>query len=157
LFFILTVAAAAGVGRPGPGRRFQAAAAALVVAWSALAATRDARVIGSARRWGLSYETAEWQGSPVADWLRGPGRERALYTTDPAGIWYLTGRPSRLLPDTLDADSRRAFRARFESRPSALVAFDLPFDVMAPADSVVQALALVPVARFAHGLVWITP
>jgi hypothetical protein len=157
LFFILSVAAAVGVGLPGASRPFQVGAVGLVIGWCALAGRRDARVVGTAQRWGLSYETAEWQASPVADWLRGPGRPRTLYTTDPAGIWYLTGRPSRLLPDTLDPDSVRAFRARFESRPSALVAFDVPFDVMAPADSVVHALSLVPVARFSHGVVWVKP
>ena len=159
LFFTLSVVAAAGVGvgMPAWGRRFQAVAVAATLGWCGLAVARDARVIGNARRWGLDYETTEWQASPLAEWLRGPGRGRALYTTDPAGIWYLTGRPSRLLPDTLDPDSVHAFRLRFESRPSALVAFDVPFDVMAPADSVVRALALTPVARFAHGVVWVKP
>jgi hypothetical protein len=155
LFFILSVAAAVALG--GVSRRVQVVAITVVAGWCALAATRDVRVAANAQRWGLGYETAEWQESPLADWLRGPGQTRALYTTDPAGVWYLTGRPSRLLPDTLDPDSVRAFRARFESRPSALVAFDTPFDVMAPADSVVQALSLTPVARFAHGVVWAKP
>jgi hypothetical protein len=157
LFFILSLATAAALGIHWRERRRRAVPLALVIGWCALAVVRDARVVGNARRWGLNYETAEWQTSPVADWLRGPGRGRALYSTDPAGIWYLTGRPSRLLPDTLDPDSVRAFRAKFESRPSALVAFDVPFDVMAPADSVVQALSLTPVARFAHGVVWVEP
>ncbi|HEX4632589.1 MAG TPA: hypothetical protein VH163_02075, partial [Gemmatimonadales bacterium] len=76
------------------------------------------------------------------------------YTNDPAGIWFVNGRPSRLLPDTLDADSVRAFQRQFQSRPSALVAFDVPFSEMAPADSIVAGLHLTPVARFAHGTVW---
>ena len=157
LFFILTVSTTAALGFRWRERRPHVVPLAVALAWGALATVRDARVVGDARRWGVGYETVEWQASPVADWLRGPGRQRVLYSTDPAGIWYVTGRPSRLLPDTLDPDSLRAFRARFESRPSALVAFDVPFDVMAPADSVVQALSLTPVARFTHGVVWVKP
>jgi len=157
LFFILSMAAAAAAGLGGRSRPVQVITTTVVIGWCALAVTRDVRVVVNAQRWGLAYETAEWQASPLAEWLRGPGRERALYTNDPAGIWYLTGRPSRLLADTLDSDSVRVFRTRFESRPSALVAFDAPFDVMAPADSVVLARSLTPVARFAHGVVWVKP
>lgn len=132
-------------------------AGAVVAGWCALAAIRDVQVVRHARAAGLDYETAEWQESPVADWMRGPGRRVTLYTNDPAGIWFINGRPSRLLPDTLDPDSVKAFRAQFEARPSALVAFDAPFAEMAPADSIVVALGLKPVARFPHGTVWMRP
>jgi len=160
-FLTASLAAATAVGAVGAvaqGARARAAVTALAVtAWCVLAGVRDVQVVRRARAMGLDYETAEWQESPVADWLRGPGRALTLYTTDPAGIWFINGRPSRLLPDTLDADSVSAFRRQFESRPSALVAFDVPFSEMAPADSIVAALKLRAVARFGHGVVWETP
>lgn len=158
-FFIVSVAvgAGAGAGAYGAGRWSRLVTAAAVTTWGVLAAARDVRVVESARTTGLDYERAEWQESAVADWLRGPGMSRTLYTTDPAGIWFVNGRPSRLLPDTLDPDSIALFRTRFEAEPSALVAFDAPFDVMAPADSIVAALSLTPVARFPHGVVWERP
>lgn len=153
-FVIASLAAAAAVGaKSRPGLVTTLA----VTAWCVLAGIRDVQVVRRARATGLDYETAEWQASPVADWLRGPGRSLTLYTTDPAAIWFINGRPSRLLPDTLDADSVKAFRAHFESRPSALLAFDVPFSDMAPADSIVAALRLRPVSRFAHGVVWVAP
>ncbi|HKV71888.1 MAG TPA: hypothetical protein VJN62_11605 [Gemmatimonadales bacterium] len=154
-FLTVSLAAAQAVVVVGAAARTRVVTALAVSAWCALAGVRDAQVVRQARASGLDYETAEWQESPVADWLRGPGRALTLYTTDPAGIWFINGRPSRLLPDTLDADSVSAFRRQFESRPSALVAFDVPFSEMAPADSIVAALRLTPAAQFAHGVVWV--
>ncbi|HEX4560581.1 MAG TPA: hypothetical protein VH113_02005, partial [Gemmatimonadales bacterium] len=127
VFLVASLATAAAVAAVGARAR-PAVVAALVLTgwgWSALAGVRDVQVVGRARALGLDYETAEWQESPVADWLRGPGRVLTLYTNDPAGIWFVNGRPSRLLPDTLDADSVQAFQRQFQSRPSALVAFDV--------------------------------
>lgn len=150
LFLLLTLGGAAALRSQPP--KFALVA---VAGWCILALIRNGSVIRDARAHGLDYETEAWQQSPVAAWLRGPGMARTLYTTDPAAIWFITGRPSRLLPDTLDADSVRAFQARFAATPSALLDFDVPFSVMAPADSVVAALALTPVARFDHGTVWV--
>ena len=155
-FLTASLAAATALGQRGRGRS-GVPAFAVLAAWGVLAGVRDIRTVGSARAKGLDYETAEWQESPVADWLRGPGRTVTLYTNDPAGIWFVNGRPARLLPDTLDTDSVMAFRRQLESRPSALVAFDVPFSEMAPADSIVAMLKLTPVVRFAHGVVWESP
>jgi len=160
-FFLAVSLAAATAVAAVAGRRANARPAVVamlvVTGWAVLAGVRDVQVVRGARATGLDYETADWQRSPVADWLRGPGRVQTLYTNDPAGIWYINSRPSRLLPDSLDADSVRAFRELFQSHPSALVAFDVPFSEMAPADSIVAALGLRAVARFAHGTVWMTP
>ena len=158
LFFILTVPAAIAVTwmwKSGPKRR--PAIAALGVVWCALAARRDAGAVRLAWVGGLSYESKDWQGSAVASWLRQAGRGRELYTTDPAGVWYLTGRPSRLLPATLAPDSVARFRSRFSSSPSALVALDANFAGLASGDSLAAALGLVPAARFEHGAVWVAP
>lgn len=156
-FLIASLAIALAVPAVARSVRLRVLTTVAVTGWCVLAAVRDVQVVRHARVSGLDYETAEWQESPVADWLRGPGRALTLYTTDPAGIWFINGRPSRLLPDTLDADSVQAFRTQFESRPSALVAFDAPFSEMAPADSIVAALRLSSVVRFAHGVVWESP
>jgi len=158
LFFILTVPAAAGAGIVWKSRRaLRPAVVATGLVWCALAARRDIGTVGQAWAGGLSYEGDDWQRSPVADWLRQAGRGRALYTTDPAGVWYLTGRASRLLPATLAPDSVALFRARFASSPSALVALDANFAGLASGDSLAAALGLVPAARFDHGTVWVTP
>ena len=150
LFFLLVVClAAVAPRRPG--------AVVILVVWCVMAARRDVGTVRNAWAGGLGYEAAEWQESPVAGWLRGAGRSRSLYTTDPAGVWYLVGRPSRLLPATLDPDSVRAFGSRFAATPSALVAFDENFAGSVSGDSLALDLHLVPVARFAHGTVWVAP
>jgi len=150
LFFLLALCVAAVVPR-------RLGAVVALVVWCVMAARRDLGTVRSAWAGGLGYEAAEWQESPVAGWLRGAGRSRALYTSDPAGVWYLAGRPSRLLPATLEPDSVRAFGSRFAAAPSALIAFDENFAGSVSGDSLALALHLVPVARFAHGTVWVAP
>jgi len=155
LCFLLTLGTACSLGvQTGRGR----VVAGLVVAmWGVMALTRDIREIHRTRIGGVDYETAEWQESGVAAWLRGPGQGMALYSNDPAGIWFTAGRPSRLLPRSGAPDSISAFRARFSAQPSALVAFEETFALESvEADSLAADLHLIPVATFKHGVVWMT-
>ena len=153
LCFLLSLGAAPNlVPKSGRGR---AAVALVVTVWGVMALTRDIREIHRTRIGGVDYETAEWQESGVAAWLRGPGQGMALYTNDPAGIWFTAGRPSRLLPHSGAPDSVRAFQARFSAQPSALVAFEETFVLESvSADSLAAALHLKPVATFSRGVVW---
>ncbi len=155
LCFLLTLGTASLLGvQAGRGR----VAAGLVVSmWGVMAVTRDLREIHRTRIGGVDYETAEWQESTVAAWLRGPGQGMALFTNDPAGIWFTAGRPSRLLPQSGAPDSVRAFHARFSAQPSALVVFEKTFALESvEADSLAADLHLIPVATFKHGVVWMT-
>src|SRR5690242_17295174 len=155
LCFLLTLGTAPTlVAKSGRGR----AAAGLVVSmWGVMAVTRDVREIHRTRIGGVDYETAEWQEAAVATWLRGPGQGMALFTNDPAGIWFTAGRPSRLLPRSGAPDSVRAFQARFSAQPSALVAFEETFALESvEPDSLATALHLVPIATFRHGVVWVS-
>jgi hypothetical protein len=154
LCFLLALGTASSLGATsGRGR---AAAVLVVLIWGVMAAIRDVREIRHTRIGGVEYETAEWQESAVASWLRGPGRDMTLFTNDPAGIWFTAGRPSRLLPRSGAPDSVRAFQGRFSAQPSALVAFQETFvlESVSP-DSLAAALHLKPVATFSHGVVWV--
>jgi hypothetical protein len=153
LFFLFAFGTAATLG--AESRRVRVAAVGVVAIWGVMAAIRDVGEIRRTRIGGVDYETAEWQESAVAAWLRGPGQGVALFTNDPAGIWFAAGRPSRLLPRNGAPDSVRAFQARFSAQPSALVAFDETFVLESVgADSLAAAMHLIPVATFKHGVVW---
>lgn len=130
---------------------------AIVVLWSTAAAARDAGTVRMARQFGLGYESTEWQGSPLAIWLRTRGADRTIYTSDPAGTWTLIHRPSRFLPSTLAPDTVAAFGRLFQARPSALVSFPPELAPQAPGDLLATRLGLTAVARTPFGTVWIRP
>jgi hypothetical protein len=157
LLFVLALGAAVSLTSL-ESRVAKWAVALSVASWGVLAAVRDVGEIRRTRTGGVGYETVVWQESAVATWMRGAGQGRTLFTNDPAGIWFTTGRPSRLLPGSASPDSIRAFQARFEAQPAALVAFDVSFVLEPPSpDSLALALHLAPVARFSHGVVWAHP
>lgn len=154
LCFLLALGTAAVLGEWSG--RVRVVATLVVVVWGILAAARDIGEIQHTHAVGVEYETAEWQASAVAAWLRGPGQGMALFTNDPAGVWFTAGRPSRLLPHSGAPDSVRAFGTRFLAQPSALVAFEETFVLeSASPDSLAAALHLKPVATFPHGVVWV--
>ncbi|MFI5236015.1 MAG: hypothetical protein ACHQXA_09910, partial [Gemmatimonadales bacterium] len=157
LFVVLTIGVAAIIGFRWPRwpRWLQAGTGVAIALWAAAALTVDVGQARIARAYGLGYESAEWQRSPVAQWLRTDGAARTIYSTDPAGIWFVVHRPSRLLPSTLDADTLRVFAARFAAHPSALIGFDSPFVTQVPPDSLAARLGFREAARFEHGAVWI--
>ena len=157
IFAVLTLAIAAPIALRWPhwSRVTRAAAVLVILAWAAAATWRNAGSIAIARAYGLGYESPDWQQSAVAEWLRGPGRNYTIYTTDPAGVWTVTGRDTRILPSSLAADTVKAFAARFRSRPSALIEYDEEFDAVAPPSDFVTTLGLRSAAHFEHGTVWI--
>lgn len=155
LCFLLALGTASNLEAKSGRGRGRVAAALVVTVWGVMAVARDIGEIHRTRVGGVEYETAEWQESSLAAWLRGPGQGMALFTNDPAGIWFTAGRPSRLLPHRGAPDSVSAFQARFAAQPSALVAFEETFSLESvPADSLAAALHLKPVATFSRGVVW---
>ena len=157
IFATLTLAIAAPIALRWPhwSRLTRSISVLVILAWAGMAIWRNAGSIAIARAYGLGYESPDWRQSDVANWLRGPGRAYTIYTTDPAGVWTVTGRNTRILPSSLAADTVKAFGARFQSRPSALVEYDEEFDAVAPPSDFVTSLHLRSAAHFEHGTVWI--
>lgn len=156
LLVILTLGLGAVVGWRwrtwGPAAR--GIAITVTLAWVAGALRHDVAAVSSARAWGLGYESAEWTGSPVSRWLADSAGGRTIYTNDPPGVWGATGRETRLLPSSLDADTVRAFATRFNAAPSLIAGYDETFVPTAPPDSLAHLLGLVPVSHDGHGTVW---
>ena len=99
------------------------AAGGILAAWMAAAVVVDIGQVRSLRTDGYGYEGADWQKTDFAQWLRTVGSKYDIYSNDPAAIYFLTGRPSRMLPETLAPDSVARFRAVFDKHPSLLVGF----------------------------------
>ncbi len=120
-----------------------------------LQSLRAAAIAPATRR---DYLSAYWQETPTAAWVRTTGRHYALFSNDPSAIFFTAGRPSRLLPKTLDPDSVRAFGERLRQTGGAVVEYATPYDEMADAGRLARILSLCPaVSSSDGGTVWVRP
>ena len=103
---------------------------------------------------GWGYASDEWRTSGLGDWLRSEGRGAAIFSNNSANAYFLTHRPSRGLPETLDADSVSAFGRAMRERRGVLVRFPSDLEAGAPPDSLANRLGLIEMARFPEGVVW---
>ena len=151
------VAAAVGVSWRSWTRVGRLVAAVLAAGWLALALRADAVAVGALREGGYGYESPDWQASDFAHWLRSDagGKRYPLFTNDPAAAYFLTGRPTRLLPEGLDAQTVRAFTDVIRARHGAVLGFESYFDPVAPPESLAARLGLREAIRFDYGVAWI--
>lgn len=103
------------------------------------------------------YRSARSQRTPAAVWLRGEGRHYPLFSNNPPVIYFVTGRPSRTLPETSDPDSIRAFGETLRRSGGVLVEYPAPFFPMAHPGRLAAALGLCAVVRASSGTVWMVP
>jgi hypothetical protein len=151
-----TVAAFAG-GWSGWNGRWRVAAVAAWALWLAGSACATVQAVKDALDGGWGYASDEWRTSGLGDWLRWEGRGAAIFSNNSANAYFLTHRPSRGLPETLDADSVSAFGRVLRERRGVLVRFPSDLEAGAPADSLANRLGLIEMARFPEGVVWRFP
>lgn len=148
-------AAVALVAAARPWRRPARAAVALAaLAWLGGSAAATVGAVRDALDGGWGYAGDEWRTSALAEWLRTEGRSRAIFSNNTATAWFLTGRPSRDVPQTLDADSVARFGRALRERDGVLVRFPFDLEEGAAPDSLARRLRLVEVAVFPDGVVW---
>jgi hypothetical protein len=148
-------------GATGTARR---AAGALVGAWLLVSAGTSVRLIREARTQGLDHTRFDGSISPVWRWVRDSAAGRALYTNDPAEVYFQTGRPSRSLPWVMTADSVRAVCGALAQRPGVIVwmvgytaeglVYPELVDVAVTPQRLERAVPLHAVARFPDAVVW---
>jgi len=136
-------------------RRGERLAVALVWAlWLAGSARATVAAVRDALDGGWGYASDEWRSSRLGEWLRTEARGSAIFSNNTATGYFVTGRPTRDVPETLDEDSVAAFGRVLRERRGVLVRF--PFDLRegASPDSLANRLGLIEMARFADGVVW---
>jgi hypothetical protein len=156
LFLLATVAAAACLrirwsAWSGPMR---ALVATICVAWAAGGMMLNLDQLAGLQEDGWGYSGRKWQPSAEQQWLQTEGRHYQLFSNNPMLVYFLTGRPSRELPDTADAGSLRDFRGTLEEENGAMIGFDEDYRRMDPAAFLAAVLPLHPLARFDHMTVW---
>jgi len=100
------------------------------------------------------YGSEYWTDTPVADWLRGPGRAYTLFSDDPVGTYFVTGRPSRTVPPMLVADTTVIFGALLQNTHGAIIDYPQSFDNEADAGLIARALGMCLVVASEEGNVW---
>lgn len=159
LMVVMDIAAAAALAaawRSWSVRARRVAAAAGVL-WLAASGWATVRAIEEGLGGGWGYGSDAWRGSQLGAWLRTEGRHAAIFTNDPVATFFMTDRPSRDVPATLDDDSVRAFGRTFAARHAVLVGFPRDLEPMASPDSLAARLGLQKVAEFPAGAVWSVP
>jgi hypothetical protein len=156
---LVEVAAAAGLAATWSGWRpgARAAAAGVGVLWLAASGWATVRAVRDATDGGWGYASDEWRGSQLGQWLRTSAPRGPIYSNNSPAAYFLTDRPSRDLPDSLDPDSVRAFGRLLVTRGGVLVRFPFDFEPVAAPDSIAARLALPLLAAFPEGAVWGAP
>ena len=134
--------------------RVRAAAAVAWLVWLAGSAATTVRDVADALDGGWGYASDEWRGSPLGAWLRTAGRDAAVFSNNTATAWFVTHRPTRTVPESLDAESVAAFGRVLSERRGVLVRFPFDLEEGAPPDSLANRLGLSEMARFPEGVVW---
>jgi hypothetical protein len=80
--------------------------------------------IRQAATWGVGFERMPWRDSALLAWLRAHEHEyRFLYSNQPAGLYFGTGRATFLALSEGEESAAGEFRRKFGSAPSLYVAF----------------------------------
>jgi hypothetical protein len=146
--------AAFAAGWRGWSGRVRAAVGVAGLVWLAGSAAATVRAVADALDGGWGYAGDEWRTSPLGAWLRTAGRGTAIFSNNTATAWFVTHRPSRGVPETLDADSVAAFGRVLGEQRGVLVRFPFDLEEGAPPDSLAKRLGLSEMARFPEGVVW---
>jgi hypothetical protein len=157
LFLLATVALAACLRIRWPAWSGPMRGAVLVacVAWAVGGTLLNADQLSGLAEDGWGYSGRKWQPSAEQQWLQTEGRQYQLFSNNPMLVYFLTGRPSRELPDTADAGTLRDFRGTLEEQGGAMVGFDEDYRRMDPAGFLAAVLPLEPLVHLGHMTVWV--
>ncbi len=156
LFLLATIvlSACVRIRWPAWSGTMRTAAATVLAAWAAGGALVNLDQLQGLQDDGWGYSSREWQPSPEQRWLRETGARHSLFSNNPMLVYFLTGRPSRELPDTADAGTLTDFGGTLEESRGVVIGFDEGYRRMDPPEFLAAVLGLRLVARFEHLTVW---
>jgi hypothetical protein len=160
LFLLATVAivTALGVQWTSLSPAVRSAVVTAAVAWSIGSARIVAADVAEIRDDGWGFASADWQGSELARWLRGPGTRYELYSDNAPALDSLVHRPSHTIPDSTDDETLHDFARILAAHPSAIVAFAEPDAAPgARGDDFARRLGFREILRSDDGNVFVDP
>ncbi|MEO8030509.1 MAG: glycosyltransferase family 39 protein [Gemmatimonadota bacterium] len=142
---------------PTWGRAARAGVLIVLLLWLFGAQGWDRERMEDAHTNGWDYNGLVWRDSPTLAWAR-QASGRTLFTNHPVPVWFHAGRVSRDLPQSVAADSVAAFARALEAGHGAIVFLaDTSWQPGVPLDSLIAAVPLRVVARFADGAIYERP
>ena len=148
----VAVAAASLWGASRSAMRWPAACA--LVIWLVASGWRTGAAVADARDSGWGYAGVDWLNSDLVRWLRTEGAGYALFSNNPADVWFATGRRSWNLPETSNPDSVAAFGVVLRQRHGLVIGFEEPLEEMVRPEEISGLLALPIIARLDGAAVW---
>jgi hypothetical protein len=106
---------------------------------------------------GSDFGSSEWQTSPTVGWVKSQGARWMIFTNWPAAVYFMTGRITRDVPQSLDTVELREFGETLRERHGVFVAFSSYNTDYPPSDSIARGAGLVKAERFSDGTVWVSP
>ena len=135
-------------------RRGTAAAFACWIAAAAWQSFADVRSLLDDRD---DYGSDYWTDTPAAVWLRTNGRTHALFSNDPVATYFITGRPSRMVPNTFRSTTASDFLERLRASGGVLIEYSMPLEDMVDARELARQTGLCIVVTSEVGTVWRVP
>lgn len=127
------------------------AAALVVTAWAAAAASVTLDDATYALETGNDYADESWAGSSLIAWTRIHDSGRPLFTNVPAALYFHAARMARELPTDADSATLREFADTVRARNGLVVAFDVATAFVHRPDSLLARLPVVELVRLPDG------
>jgi hypothetical protein len=106
---------------------------------------------------GSDFSSSDWRASPTLQWVKTQGAGRTIFTNWPPAIYFLAGRNSRDVPQSLDTAELREFGETLRDQHGVFVAFSSYNTDYPPSDSIARGAGLVEVRQFSDGKIWVCP
>lgn len=103
------------------------------------------------------YGSEYWTGTEAAEWMRTSGKTHALYSNDPVATYFITGRPSRTVPDRFSRSTATDFLMRLRASNGVLIEYPKPLEDMVDARELARQVGMCIVVSSEVGNVWRLP
>ncbi len=110
--------------------------------------------VANARDGGWGYTGTDWLDTDLRRWLRTEAAGYAIFSNNPADVWFATGRYSWNLPESADSGTVAAFRTVLLERHGLVIGFPNPLLPTARPEELAGKLALPIIARVDGAAVW---
>ena len=137
--------------------RTRSFAVAACFCWLAAAVSQSYLDVASLLEDRDDYGSDYWTGTEVADWLRSSGPAYTLYSNDPVATYFITGRPSRMVPTRFGSATAPDFLMRLRATNGVLVEYPQALDDMLDARELARQVGMCTVVTSETGIVWRLP
>ena len=139
------------------GKPLRIAAATLAALWLIASISVSTESVVDSITDGLDFSSSDWRASPTVQWVKTQGKAWTIFTNWPPAIYFMTGRVSRDIPQSLDPAELREFGETLHDQHGVFIAFSSYNTDYPPSDSIARGAGLVEARQFSDGKIWVSP